>query len=78
MTNAEKISYAVLSNGTLTREQISEWIKKDLSGVYICIAEILNSPEIHEAFVEVMWQRYIRLQKGKEVTDALQPELPLE
>lgn len=69
-----KIDYAVFANGELSKEQIAEWLSKDIKGVYYLLAEILNSKEAIDALAEVFYQRYLAFQKAKEVT----PELDLK
>lgn len=69
----EKLQYAVFQNGNLSRDQIKEWYKKDVAGIYVLIAEVLRSEEALDALVEVAWKRYQKYHAEK----TAQPELPL-
>lgn len=69
-----KVDYAIKENAELSKEQIREWLMKDMKGAYIVLAEIINSQECYDALVEVMWNRYLRMHKEKQIA----PELPLD
>lgn len=57
----EKIDQQVIHNKELTREIIAEWLRKDIEGIYILLAEFLKEPEIFEKLLDVYWKRYERL-----------------
>lgn len=61
-----KVDYAVKENANIGKEQIREWLVKDIRGVYILLAEILNSKEATDALVEVFWNRYKTMHEAKQ------------
>lgn len=67
----EKIDKAAIFEKTITRDQVKEWLTRDIKGVYVLLAEIINSDECQEALVEVFWQRYLRQQKEQEIKSAI-------
>lgn len=69
-----KVQYSVFQNAALNRETIKEWLKKDVYGTYLLLAEVLASQECLEAITEVFWKRYQEFHKAKQE----QPELPLK
>lgn len=69
-----KVDYAVRENANLGKETIKEWLVKDIKGVYILLAEIINSKEAVDALVEVFWKRYQDMHAAKNA----QPELNLK
>lgn len=69
-----KVDYAVKENANIGKEQIREWLVKDIRGSYLLILEVLNSEESIDALVEIFWKRYRRLHDQKNA----QPELPLK
>jgi len=58
-TPGQKAQFAVFKDGSLTREQIAEWLQKDIQGIYVLLAEILGTPEVLDALVNVMYTRYV-------------------
>lgn len=66
-----KIQYEVFKNGTLTKEQIAENLKKDIAGVVVTIHEILNSPVCMEALVDAFYTRYEDFHKQAQMKDAI-------
>lgn len=59
----DKIDYEVFKNGSISKETIKEWLKKDIQGVYVLLSEMLYSPEVIDALVEVFYQRYLKMHK---------------
>lgn len=70
----ENIDKASMFSKTITRDQIKEWLVRDIKGVYVLLAEIINTDECQEALVEVFWQRYLRQQKEQEIQSAIKEE----
>lgn len=64
----DKIDFEVFKNGSIERDQIKEWLKKDIQGVYILLSEMLYSPEVIDTLTEVFYQRYLKIHKQPEVT----------
>jgi len=58
----------------LSRDQIAEYLKKDIQGVYVLLSEILYTPEVLNAMTEVFYQRYLRMRAADEAA----PKLPLD
>lgn len=69
-----KVEYAVKENANLGKDQIREWLVKDIRGSYLLILEVLNSEESINALVEIFWKRYKKLHDAKQS----QPELPID
>lgn len=69
-----KVNYAVKENAHLSRDQIREWLHNDLRGVYVFLAEVMNSKDALEALVEVFWQRYKNMHEAQQNA----PELELD
>lgn len=67
----EKIDYMVMKDKTLTRDQIKEWLQKDIQGVYILLSEILRTNEVLDAMVNVFYERYQHQQKLNQVDEAI-------
>lgn len=62
----------------LTREEIKADLQRDIRGVYVLLAEMLNTDEVLNAITDVFYERYVRL-KAKAVSDLeAAPELPLK
>lgn len=61
----QKIDYALFADADITRDRIKGWLKNDLRGVYLVIAEILASNDCVEALTDVMYKRYSDLHKAK-------------
>jgi hypothetical protein len=57
----EKIDHQVVHNKELTRAIIAEWLRKDIEGIYVLLAEFLREPEIFEKLLDVYWKRYEKL-----------------
>lgn len=74
MSVKAKMEAEVFMGKELSREQIAEYLKKDIQGVYVLLSEILYTPEVLNAMTEVFYQRYLRMRAA----DAAAPELPLE
>lgn len=64
----DKIDFEVFKNGSIERDQIKEWLKKDIQGVYILLSEMLYSPEVIDTLTEVFYQRYLKMHKQPEAT----------
>lgn len=70
----DKIDYEVFKNGTIQKAQIAEWLKKDIEGVYVLISEMLYTPEVMEALVNVFYDRYVKLHKQAQIDEALKTQ----
>lgn len=68
-----KIDYAVFADASLSRDQIKEWLKKDIQGVYVLLSEMLYSEEVIDSLVNVFYKRY----EAHHAAKAAEPELPL-
>lgn len=56
----------------LDHNQIKEYLKRDIRGIYVLLADILNSPDVLDAMAAVMLTRYEALrakEKEKEARD---------
>lgn len=70
----EKIDYQVLNNREISREQMAEWLKKDIEGIYILLSEFLRGPEVFDALLDVYYKRYKDLHEAQKA----QAELDLK
>lgn len=62
------IEATAFQNGTLTKDQIATYLRKDIQGCIVTISEILDSPTCMEALVNVFYARYESMKpEGKEV-----------
>jgi len=69
-----RADYEVFKNGQLTREQIAEWLQKDIQGIYVLLSEILGTPEILDAIVNVFYSRYTDIHRAPVETPLDQPQ----
>lgn len=69
----EKVDYAVFKNAHINRDQIKDWLKRDIQGVYVLLAEMLRSEDAIDALADVYFERYKKFHAEK----ARQPELEL-
>lgn len=67
----QRIQFNVLQNADLSRETIKQWLEKDIKGVYILLADILQSSEIMDAIVNVFYKRYQELHDSAKVSPEL-------
>lgn len=45
-------------NGTpISKDQMREWLRKDIVGVHVLLVEILNTQQCIDALTEVFWER---------------------
>lgn len=63
LSPAEKIQLASFADANLTKEQIHEWLEKDMRGVYVLLTEVLASPECLLALSEAYYKRYQQLKE---------------
>lgn len=60
----QKAQYQVFKDGKITREQIGEWLQKDIQGIYVLLSEILGTPEILDVLVGVFYKRYTDIHRA--------------
>lgn len=60
-----KVDYAVKSDASISRDQIREWLVKDMRGVYLLLSELLNSPQCVDALTDIFYARYQDMHKSK-------------
>lgn len=65
----ERAQFAVFRDGTLSREVIGSWIKKDLQAIASFVHGTMSDPEIFNAVVEAYYQRYLKLHANKQKND---------
>lgn len=70
MSVKEKVDYSVFSDAQISRDQIKDWLRKDIQGVYILLSEVLASAEVLEALTEVFWTRYVKFHEEKKAGKA--------
>lgn len=58
LTNDEKMRLSASAGKELTREQIKEWLKKDMDAIYILLAEILRDDACLDALSQVFYVRH--------------------
>lgn len=68
-----KSDYAVFNNADIPKEQIKEWLVKDIKGVFILLSDLIQTPEAIDALTEVFYKRYCDLHKS-----SVQQELNLQ
>lgn len=71
-----KVDQAAKENVSISRDMIREWLKKDIGGVYVLLAEMLNSSEVIDAVTDVFWSRYQRFKEESEPS-LFDPKEPL-
>lgn len=70
----EKVDFAVLRDANIDRETIAKWLKRDIESVYILVSEIMQEGPVHEALIEVFWQRYLKLHAENQIQDAIKQQ----
>lgn len=61
----QKVDYALFTDANLSRDTIKGWLKNDIRGMYLTLAEVLASNDCIEALTEVMYKRYTGIHKAK-------------
>lgn len=69
-----KVDFAVFTDANISRQEISEWLVRDIKNTYFTLSEVLNSKECIEALTDVFYKRYCDMHAAK----AAQPELNLD
>lgn len=75
MDAKQKVDFAHLNGQPMTREQIQQWITRDLKQVTFFLIEVANSPIMIDALTDVLWARYQNMSVEK--PDPNQTELNL-
>lgn len=60
-----KVDYAVKNDASISRDQIREWLVKDMRGVYLLLSELLNSSQCVDALTDIFYARYQDMHKIK-------------
>lgn len=60
-TPKQAIEEAAFNNWSMTREQIQFGLKRDIRGIYVVLAEILQSQEVLDAITNVYYERYLKI-----------------
>lgn len=68
----KNLEHAAITEQEVTRDQIKQWLVRDIRAVHILLAEMLNTKEITEAITEVFWQRFLRLKKEDQIKESLE------
>lgn len=58
MKDQQRLDKVVFENPDITKEQISEWLRKDITHAYVIMSELLHNKDVFEALAEVFWKRY--------------------
>ena len=69
----QTIQQMAFNGQEVTEEMIREWFMRDLKGVYVILAEILQTKECIDALAKIYHGRYLQMVEGMK----RQPELDL-
>ena len=64
---------AAMESAELSLEQVRSYLVRDIKGIYVLLADILNSDEVTDALAQAIYQRYEKHMQAKKAA----PELPL-
>lgn len=70
----ELVDHAILKDANLSRDTVKAWLKRDISGCYILLTEVLRSEEVLEALTSIFYAKYKTYQEQK----MKEPELPFK
>lgn len=68
----ESLDDAAFNGKNVEKDQLKSFLKQDLKGVYLVLADLLRTEEAIDALTDVFYSRYLRLKEAKEAS----PELP--
>lgn len=77
LSPSELVQKASLEDIDLPREKFSEMLRKDITGCYVLIAEIVHTPAVFAAVEQAYWDRYMEL-KATKSPDSNQVEIEFE